>query len=137
MKVVKEIFLTEEERKKLVERIRAIKVDTKKTEFVELLNKINEDIDTNNKVSREDVVSLREKYQELVLSFPLMLHVLKIVEIIKKAPFKRCFFNIRNRRQSRIFIISQLGRFVNRKIKKILNKFYPKILVILPIDLYC
>ena len=53
------------EKTELLERIDSIELGSENKDFIDLLNKINEDIDKNNKVDKSDVVLLREKYQNL------------------------------------------------------------------------
>ena len=54
-----------DEKNKLVKRIGNIELGPNKAEFVEILNKINSDIENNSKVNKVDVVKLRTAYQKL------------------------------------------------------------------------
>lgn len=54
-----------DEKNKLVKRIGNIELGPNKAEFVEILNKINSDIENNSKVDKVDVVKLRKAYQKL------------------------------------------------------------------------
>ena len=54
-----------DEKTKLVKRIGNIELGPNKAEFVEILNKINSDIENNSKVDKVDVVKLRKAYQKL------------------------------------------------------------------------
>ena len=54
-----------DEKNKLVKRIGNIELGPNKAEFVEILNKINSDIENNSKVNKVDVVKLRKAYQKL------------------------------------------------------------------------